>query len=645
MRAGCPGSAIALLLAVFCLSGHAGEPGAAEGSPAGWRLGLESSPYLQLHAENPVAWYPWGEAAFAKARRENKPLFISIGYFSCHWCHVMARESFSDPGIARLLNAHFVAIKIDREQRPDVDAAYMRYVSLTRGQGGWPMSVWATPEGEPFFGGTYFPPQARHGRPGFRELLARLAELWTEDEAGIRKTAAQAVAALSQSSGSIAPVGRLSADTLAQARRQLAASYDELQGGFGPAPKFPQPAKLLFLLQDSQQASADMALYTLQRMAAGGIHDQLGGGFHRYSTDFEWRVPHFEKMLYDQALIARACLYAWRRTREKPYADLARETLDFTLREMRGTEGGFYSALGAESPVTAGGDGHPEEGAYYTWSWQQLTDVLGDGSLREWAAARYGASERGESRADLAGRNVLQAALGVQELAQEFDVDIATAERRNQEVATRLLSARDRRPAPPVDDKVVTAWNGYMITTLALAGDLLDEPRYIAAAESAAGHVLERLYDEDTGTLFRDWRDGVRGVPGFSDDYAALAQGLLGLYRVTDDKSRLLQARRLTDGLVENFHDAAGGGFFRTRAGTELWVREKPLVDGASLSANGIAIQVLLGLAAVTGQADYRDTARHAAAWAAARLGDEPAAMSYTLLAWPELLAENAMRK
>ncbi len=332
-----------------------GTQSAAETPPAeqtgGWRLAAESSPYLRLHADNPVEWYPWGEAAFEKARRENKPLFISIGYFTCHWCHVMARESFSDPEIARQINEGFVAIKIDREQRPDLDAAYMQYVTLTRGQGGWPMSVWATPAGDPFVGATYIPPDETRGRPGMKQLLARLTRLWKEDEAGIRATAASAVKTLKKLGGSAKPVKALTAAPLTGARQQYANSFDEIQGGFSMAPKFPQPARLMFLLQDEPQASADMALLTLDRMMAGGIHDQLGGGFHRYSTDFEWRVPHFEKMLYDQALIARACVYAYRRSSSVQYAECARATLDFTLSEMRDPQGGFHAALSADSPV------------------------------------------------------------------------------------------------------------------------------------------------------------------------------------------------------------------------------------------------------------------------------------------------------
>jgi uncharacterized protein YyaL (SSP411 family) len=615
---------------------------------AGWRLAAESSPYLRLHADNPVEWFPWGEAAFAKARRENKPLFISIGYFTCHWCHVMARESFSNPEIARQLNDGFIAIKIDREQRPDLDAAYMQYVTLTRGHGGWPMSVWATPEGEPFVGATYIPPDETRGRPGMKQLLARLSRLWKDDEAGLRATAASAVKTLQKLGGSAQPVTELTTAPLVEARRQYASTFDELQGGFGMAPKFPQPARLMFLLQDESQASADMALFTLDTMLAGGIYDQLGGGFHRYSTDFEWRVPHFEKMLYDQALIARAYLYAYRRTANELYADTARATLDFTLREMRDPQGGFHAALSADSPVPGATHEHMEEGAFYTWNWRQLVEAISDASLRDWVVARYGLSELGNAVSDplneMSSKNVLYRAMDTRELAQTFNVDLMTAARRNLEGERLLRAARDRRPAVPVDDKVVAVWNGYMMTTLALAGRVLDEPRYIEAAGQTAEFVLNTLFDEKDALLYRDWRDGERGVPGFSEDYAAVAEGLLALYKVTGNKRRLNAAQTLVDLQLEMFWDRGNGGFFSTPATTELWVREKPVSDGATLALNGIALHVLLQLGELTGKQSYLQYAWQTAAWAAAQMHDAGAAMPYSLIVWNDLVGLNPVK-
>ena len=612
---------------------------------AGWRLAAESSPYLRLHADNPVEWFPWGEAAFEKARRENKPLFISIGYFTCHWCHVMARESFSNAEIARQLNEGFVAIKIDREQRPDLDAAYMQYVTLTVGRGGWPMSVWATPEGEPFLGATYIPPDETRGRPGMKKLLARLTRLWKDDEATLRATAASAVRTLKKLGGSAQPVTELTAAPLAEARRQYTNSFDELQGGFGMAPKFPQPARLMFLLQDEPQASADMALFTLDRMLAGGIYDQLGGGFHRYSTDFEWRVPHFEKMLYDQALIARACLYAYRRTANEHYADTARATLDFTLREMRDPLGGFHAALSADSAVAGAAQVHMEEGAYYTWDWRQLFDAINDATLRDWVTARYGLSQLGNAVSDplneMSSKNVLYRALDTRGLASQFNVDLMTATRRNAEGERLLRSARSKRPAVPVDDKVVAVWNGYMITTLALAGRVLDEPRYIEAAGQTADFVLNTLFDGEDALLYRDWRAGELGVPGFSEDYAAVAEGLLALYKVTGNKRWLNAARTLVDLQLALFWDQDNGGFFSTPATTELWVREKPASDGATLAVNGIALHVLLQLGELTGQQTYLQYAWQTAAWAAAQLHDAGVAMPYSLIKWNALIDLN----
>ena len=633
--------AIATLLSAVCLLSVASLCAAER--PAGWRLASESSPYLQLHADNPVAWYPWGEAALEKARRENKPLFISIGYFTCHWCHVMARESFSDAAIAKLLNDHFVAIKIDREQRPDLDAAYMQYVQLTMGRGGWPLSVWATPDGEPFLGGTYYPPTSKPGQTGFSELLTRLAALWVADEASIRETAQHAVGLLTKVGASARPV-TLSNAPLAVARQEYRQTYDELQGGFGPAPKFPQPARLLFLLDDTEPASREMALHTLSRMINGGIYDQLGGGFHRYSTDFEWRLPHFEKMLYDQALIARACLVAWRETRRPEFAAAARAVLDFSLRELGHAGGGFYSALSADSLVETGADAHMEEGVFYTWTWAQLIDALGKGDLLDWAAARYDLSAQGNAVHDplgeMAGRNVLAEVLDAEQLAARFKVEAATARQRNIQIDDRLLRARAQRPAVPVDDKVVTVWNGYMITTLALAGRLLDEPRYIDAAARTADFLLEKLYDTQDRVLYRDWRAGVRGVAGFNEDYAALAEGLLALHRVTAERRWLQQAMQLVDRQLELFWDKANGGFFNTSAGRAAWLREKGIVDGAAVSDNGMSIHVLLALARLTGQADYRRRARQTAAWAMGQLSDSPSDMPYALRAWPLLLAD-----
>lgn len=608
---------------------------AAEERAGGWRLATESSPYLQLHADNPVEWFPWGDAAFEKAQRENRPLFISVGYFTCHWCHVMERESFDEPGIARLLNEHFVAIKVDREQRPDIDNAYMDYVTMTTGHGGWPMSVWATPDGQPFFGGTYFPPDEVAGRPGLRRLLQRIAALWAEEEGDMRATAAHAVLRLQSRSHPVEPLSRLTTRPVDAARKAYKRAFDELQGGFGPAPKFPQPARLLFLLSDDDADSHRMALFTLDHMLSGGIHDRLGGGFHRYSTDFEWRVPHFEKMLYDQALVGRVLLEAIKLNEDPRYERAVRKLLDFVIRDMRDSDGGFYSALAADSPLSTDPDAGVAEGAYYTWTWGQLTDALGKGALRDWAVARYDLRRQGNALHDppgeLDGRNVLLQALDETALRQRFDVDAGAAQLRNRQVDERLLQARQQRPAVPVDDKIITAWNAYMITTLARAGRQLDEPRYLEAAQQAANFLLGHVYDAKSVTVFRDWRRGELGVAGFQEDYAALAEALLTLYRVTGDKDWVKHARTLVDRQLELFRDPENGGFFHAPAGGRLWMRQKPLRDGALVSGNTVAIGVLEQLSLLGAGEKYHRLACADLAWSLARMADVPGEIPYAL--------------
>ncbi len=613
----------------------------------GWRLAEASSPYLRMHAENPVEWYPWGEEAFKKAKAENKPLFISIGYFTCHWCHVMERESFRNPEIARLLNNGFVAIKVDREQRPDLDTAYMSFVVATRGHGGWPMTVLATPDGTPFFGGTYFPPENRDGFTGLKQLLPKIRTLWEHDRQNIIETSNEAVQQLRQLAVSAPALTKLTNEPIDNARRKFSAEHDPFHGGFGSAPKFPQPPQLLFLLQDDDQQSVKMALHTLDRMAAGGIHDQLEGGFHRYATDPAWRVPHFEKMLYDQALIARAYLAAYRRTGEKKYADVARKTLDFTLEHMRDARGGFYSALDADSAVSSKSPTPQEEGAYYTWDWKQLQEAIGDMSLRQWAMARYGLTANGNvvegSSQELAGKNVLFIAKTENELAQDFKVDIATAQQRLAAVNRPLLSARRIRPAPPRDDKIVTVWNGYMITALAEAAQLLDEMRYRKAAEEASQFIQKMLYDGKRNVLYRDWRQGRLGVAAFSEDYAAVSEGLLMLYGMEGNKNWLAAARRLTDAQIKYFWDSQAGGFYSASQNAKLWLRDKTAADNVTPSPNAISVGNLLRLGSLTGEKSYIEKAVRTAAWQGGMLRESPESMPYTLVQWPALMAHTKM--
>jgi uncharacterized protein YyaL (SSP411 family) len=631
-----------LAMALYAAAGNALTPAEPE-DEGGWRLGHTSSPYLRMHADNPVAWYPWGEAAFAAARAQNKPLFISIGYFTCHWCHVMERESFRDDEIAALLNRYFIAVKVDREQRPDVDDAYMEYVLATRGHGGWPMTVWATPEGLPFLGTTYLPPRDRDGQPGLGRLLQRVAELWRTEERRIRELSALAAHEIRTLQDSRPPLERITAAEPITARGLLGASYDEFYGGFSVAPKFPRPARLLFLLSGDDESGVEAALHTLDRMAAGGIHDQLAGGFHRYSTDAQWHIPHFEKMLYDQALVARTFLMAHRRTGEARYADLARSTLDFVLGSMRDARGGFHSALGADSPAAGAGERRPEEGAYYTWTWAQWTQALGKGPLRDWASARYGVRRDGNAYSDpageLRGRNILHLALDTRQLMERFGIDEKTARERNARAERLLMQERLRRPPVPVDDKIVTAWNGYTITALARAGGQLGEPRYIRAAEAAAEFLLGALRDEKAGVVYRDWRSGERGVPGFLEDYAALGEALLALHDATGDTRWLPVARDVMARQIEAFWDAGNGGFYSSSLEDGLWLRDKDAVDGATLSANGVSIHVLVRMAALGSRNDYLDKAYRTAAWAAGWLRDRPDEMSFALICWPALIA------
>ncbi|MCR4301724.1 MAG: thioredoxin domain-containing protein, partial [Sulfuricaulis sp.] len=557
-------------------------------------LAEESSPYLRMHQDNPVEWYPWGEEALARAKAENKPLMISIGYFTCHWCHVMERESFRNPEIAKLLNKGFISIKVDREQRPDLDAAYMTFVVATQGYGGWPMTVLATPDGTPFFGGTYFPPENRENAPGFAPLLRKARALWENDRESVIESSRQAVEQIKQARVASPPLSVLTNETIVKARQMFRAQFDQHEGGFGFAPKFPQPAQLLFLLQDDDAQSAEMALYTLDRMAAGGIHDHIEGGFHRYATDPGWRVPHFEKMLYDQALIARAYLAAYRRTSNKKYADVAEKILDFTLAKMRDPRGGFYSALSADSSIDAKAAYPMEEGAYYVWEWKQLREAVPDPELRKWAIAHYGLKPEGNvvegGLAELAGKNILYISKTREELVKQSGENLSTVNARIRAVNRLLFTARRVRSAPPRDEKVVTAWNGYMVTALAEAGQLLNRPRFTQAAEETARFILAVLYDEKPHLLYRDWRGGRRGVAGFAEDYAAMSEGLLALYSLDGKKQWLTAAKHLTDAQIKLFWDDSDGGFYGAGRDTGLWLRDKTAADNVTPSASALSV-------------------------------------------------------
>ncbi|MDQ5979977.1 MAG: Thioredoxin protein [Verrucomicrobiota bacterium] len=595
-------------------------------------LAKEKSPYLLQHATNPVDWYPWDEAAIAKARAENKPIFLSIGYSTCHWCHVMARESFADPEVARLLNEHFVSIKVDREERPDVDQVYMAFVQATTGGGGWPLTVVLTPELQPFFGGTYYPPDDRRGRPGLKSIAAKLATAWRQDAARIRSGSTEMLAQL-RARLTPAPVSvGVDGAVFDTAYRQIAASYDATAGGFGPAPKFPRPANLHFLFQayargpqsvDGREALR-LALATLREMGRRAIHDQVGGGFHRYTTDAAWQVPHFEKMLGDQAQLALAYLSAYQITREPEFAEVARATLDFVQRELAGTEGGFLSALDAESPVVAGRS-EKREGAYYTWTQAELSVLLGaDAPL----LAYFGVTTEGNAGPEFAGLNTLGARRPPDDPADpEFRAALASAR-------PRLLSARSQRPRPHCDDKVITAWNGLMISAFARGAQVLGRSDFLVVAEKAADFLQAKLWDATTQRLHRTWRDGARGPAGFADDHAFLVQGLLDLYEAGFEVRWLDWAQEVQAAQDRDFWDEAAGGYFGTTDNdASILLRMKEDRDGAEPSPNSIALLNLLRWAALFDDDDARDRAGRTLQALAGPLARAPATLPQLLVA------------
>jgi len=581
------------------------------------RLAAEKSPYLLQHAHNPVDWYPWGEAAFKKARAEGKSIFLSVGYSTCHWCHVMERESFENEAIAQILNEHFVCIKVDREERPDIDRVYMTYVQATTGGGGWPMSVWLTPDLKPFFGGTYFPPDDRWGRPGFPSVLERIAKAWREDRVAIEASADQVTRQLKQFTAVQADSGmELKRSLLDTAVQRIQSSYDPQFGGFGGAPKFPRPVTLNFLLRaharTGEKEALEMSLFTLRKMAKGGMHDQLGGGFHRYSVDTFWHVPHFEKMLYDQAQLACAYLDALQVTHDPFYMEVARDILEYVLRDMTGPDGEFYSAEDADSPLP----GHPEEsieGAFYVWTQSELDAVLGAEASVAFKY-RYGVEPKGNAPRDPQGefknQNILIIRHTIEETAAEFGKSPEEIREGLANSRRKLLDVRSRRPRPHRDDKTLTAWNGLMISAFARAAQVLDEPRYLAAAQRAATFIESHLMDSDTGKLLRRYRVGETAIDGFVDDYATFIQGLLDLYEASFDVKWLTLAIDLQQKQDVLFWDNIGGGYFST-AGQDpnLLFRMKDDHDGAEPSPNSVAALNLLRLSQMTDNTAFREQA------------------------------------
>ncbi|MFU8780283.1 MAG: thioredoxin domain-containing protein [Kiritimatiellia bacterium] len=580
------------------------------------RLAGSISPYLQQHAGNPVNWHPWGEEAFALARRENKPIFLSVGYSTCHWCHVMNRESFENEEIASVLNRYFIPIKVDREERPDVDRVYMTFVTATTGSGGWPLSVWLTPELKPFAGGTYYPPDDRWGRPGFRSVLEQIAAAWEKDQAGIVDAGQRVVEQLRRASAAKYTASLdLDDGLLHQTYRNIKASYEPRFGGFGGAPKFPRPSAPGFLLRYHARAGApdalSMTLHTLRRMALGGIYDQIGGGFHRYAVDARWHVPHFEKMLYDQALLVPVYLDAYQITGDVFYADVVRDVLAYVLAVLRGSEGQFFSAEDADSalPDTPG---QHAEGAFYVWSAAELDTVLGDDA--SWMRRYFGVEETGnvvdDPHAEFTGRNVLYVASTLDDLAVELAVSADEWQERFVALRGRLQEHRARRPRPHRDDKAITGWNGLMISAFARAWQVLGDAAYRDAALGAIGFIRRELYDAGTGALARLHREGEVSGAGFLEDYAFLIQALLDTYEAVFDTQYLAWAMTLQAKQDALFRDHEGGGYFDTVADDpEILLRMKDDHDGALPSGNSVSAMNLLRLAEMTGNAAYREAA------------------------------------
>jgi uncharacterized protein len=613
------------------------------------RLALEKSPYLLQHAHNPVDWFPWDKEAFAKARTEDKPIFLSVGYSTCHWCHVMEHESFESAAIAAFLNEHFVSIKVDREERPDVDQVYMTFIQATTGHGGWPMSVWLTPELRPFTGGTYFPPTDMPGRPGFITILRRIAELWKSDRKQIEDKAHSLLSALREAETEVVTIGAGEWDvakTVQLGLSQYTRMFDATEGGFGGAPKFPRPVNLQFLLhlagkKEPSPHDADtargMALYTLRKMAAGGMHDHLGGGFHRYSVDAEWHVPHFEKMLYDQAQLAQVYLTAHQISGDAVFAKVARNILQYVGHDLTSPEGGFFSAEDADS-LPKKDASKKSEGAFYTWTHDEIREVLGDDRVGEFCGT-YGVEPNGNVSADsdphdeLEGVNVLIQRLTLTEAAARFQRPLENMEHRLNDDRSALLARRGLRPRPHLDDKILTAWNGLMIGAFARAAQVLGDESHLIAAQRAADFLRANLFDATSGELLRGYREGPSTIRGFAADYAFLISGLLDLYETDFDLGWLRWARQLQDTLDLHFWDQERGGYFSTSdRDPEILLRLKEDYDGAEPTPNSVAVTNLWRFGQIYHNDVLLSHAQHAVRALCSRLEAQPFAMPLLLV-------------
>ena len=611
------------------------DEGVEKGRDGPNRLIHEKSPYLIQHADNPVDWYPWGEEAFQKARDEDRPIFLSIGYSTCHWCHVMERESFGVPEIAAVMNQHFVNIKVDREERPDVDQIYMAFVQASTGSGGWPMSVFLTPELKPFYGGTYFQPQV------FTNLLGRVAEEWDNNREAISESAANVIDQLKNMTvfreSEDAQVGE---ELLDRTYQWHESTFDAVEGGFGGAPKFPRPVSFNFLLRYQRRKEQDEALQmsalTLRKMAHGGIHDHVGSGFHRYSTDARWFLPHFEKMLYDQAQLAVAYLDAYQISGDPLFEQVARGIFRYVLRDMTGENGGFYSAEDADSSVSHEDPEEHVEGAFYVWAHQEIQEILGeDANLFN---AYYGVREKGNVEEDpfgeFNGKNHLSIVSTGRQVAEQLGRSPDEVEAALEEGRRRLLEIRSRRPRPGLDDKILTDWNGLMISALARGYQVLQEDEYLEAAERAAALIADKLYDEESGVLKRRFRSGEAAIDGLVRDYAFFIQGLLDLYESSLEGRWLLLAMDLTEIQNRLFWDADNGGFYATSGeDPSILVRMKNDYDGAEPSANSVAVLNLLRLSQMSGNQEWAGMAERTLKAFQSRLMASPPSMPQMMVA------------
>ena len=589
----------------------------------------ETSPYLLQHAHNPVEWYPWGEEAFEKARRENKPVLLSIGYSACHWCHVMAHESFENEDIAKLMNDLFVNIKVDREERPDLDQIYMNAVQMMTHHGGWPMTVFLTPDGVPFYGGTYFPPQDRYNIPGFPRVLIGVAEAYRDKQDDIRETGKSLVSELKRLSETAGSGHPIDVELLDAANTGIARNYDSVNGGFGGAPKFPPAMTLEFLLRTyvrtGDREALDMVAYTCQKMANGGMYDQLGGGFHRYSVDARWLVPHFEKMLYDNALLSRLYLHYF----QVSQAPWARETvegiLDYVLREMTHPEGGFYSTQDADS------EGH--EGKFFVWDIDEIRTAL-DETQASLFCTYYNITESG----NFEGKNIPNVTRSIEEIATGYNVPASALHDSLNESKRKLFELREQRVKPDRDEKILTAWNGLMLASFAEAGVILDRADYTDAARKNAEFVLSNLRRE--GSLLRTWKDGQAKFNGYLEDYAFLIEGLVTLFETTGEFRWLEEAITLSDRMIDEFWDTEGGSFFFTGKSHEnLIVRSKDYFDNATPSGNSVGAMALLRLAILTDNENYRNVATAVLSEVSGQIRRYPSGFGYALSAADFLLS------